>query len=140
MLPRPYARTRANVRSSRSRLVQAWLGSSLALAAGSCASNPSADEGSLSVSDPPAEQAVVAGAQSVYKAAKMTGNPFVSPVKRAQPIAQGDWVVCLRSDDPEWPRTMTLLFSGAKLVAFRGAVAIDGCANETYAPTVKPVP
>lgn len=134
MLTRPRSATHGLGRARRG--IEPWLVGWVALVLAGCASNQTTDE--KPVSDPPGEQALLANAQNVYKAVKMPGTPLLSPVRRAHPIAPGDWIVCLRSDDPAWTRTMALFFTGAAMVEFRGAVAVDDCGNETYMPIAKP--
>jgi hypothetical protein len=109
----------------------------IALTAAACSSTGELPTSvSLSTGEPPDAKVWLASAQNVYKAYKMTGNPSVSPLRRAPPISPGDWILCLRSDD--FPHPAALFFNGQTLTNFRLAVAVDDCGSETYMPIEKP--
>jgi hypothetical protein len=76
--------------------------------------------------------------QSTFQSVKLTGYPRVSQIRRAPVSALGDWMVCLRSDADNDPRVYALLIQNNAIVDYRLALAIDGCANERFAPLPTP--
>src|SRR5260370_6116526 len=82
--------------------------------------------------------ALSAKIQDTFKAAKLTGYPRVSPVRRAPVSALGDWIVCLRSDAESDPRVYALLIQNNDIVDYRLALIIDGCAHQRFAPVPTP--
>jgi hypothetical protein len=76
--------------------------------------------------------------QTTFQSVKLTGYPRVSQIRRAPVSALGDWMVCLRSDAENDPRVYALLIQNNNIVDYRLALAIDGCANERFAPLPTP--
>ena len=70
-------------------------------------------------------------------AAKLTGKPEVSELRRAMVSAPADWLVCLRSNVPPF-QPYALFLNGNQLVHFRLAVLYDDCAREMYMPVIDP--
>jgi hypothetical protein len=79
--------------------------------------------------------------QDVFKSVKLTGYPRVSRVRQAPITAAADWMICLRSDAENDPRTYALFLQRSEVVDYRLALLIDQCAGETYAalPPAMPV-
>jgi hypothetical protein len=79
--------------------------------------------------------------QDTFRAVRLTGNPRVSPVRKAPVSALGDWLVCLRSDAENDARVYALIIQNNDIVDYRLAVIADGCANERrFEPLPGPPP
>lgn len=78
--------------------------------------------------------------ETVFKMVKLTGYPRVSPVRPAAVTARTDWMVCLRSDAENDPRTYALFLQGTEVADYRLALAIDQCGGETYGSLPTPMP
>jgi hypothetical protein len=76
--------------------------------------------------------------QITFGGVKLTGNPRVSPVRKAPVSALGDWIVCLMSDAEGDPRIYALLIHNNEIVDYRLALVIDGCAGERFGPLPSP--
>jgi hypothetical protein len=88
----------------------------------------------------PSMAALAAKIQGTFGTVKLTGNPRVSPVRRAPVSALGDWIVCLRSDAESDPRVYALIIQNNEIVDYRLALTIDGCADVRFEPLPGPPP
>ncbi len=90
---------------------------------------------SVSSSDQPPVQTVVSAAvHNVATRAKLDGTIEVSALRPAHRISPGEWLVCLRSTDPQPNSPYAVFFDNGKYVDARAAVLIDGCDAESYSP------
>jgi hypothetical protein len=94
----------------------------------------------LEASNPPDVSRLSAKIQEIFKSAKLTGYPRISPAHQAPITALADWVVCLRSDAESDPRIYALLISGNEVVDYRLALVVDQCANQRFEPLAAPLP
>jgi hypothetical protein len=88
----------------------------------------------LQAADPPDIPRLAAKIQDIFKAAKLSGNPRISPAHQAPVTALADWVVCLRGDAESDPRVYALLISGNDVADYRLALMVDQCANQEFEP------
>jgi hypothetical protein len=77
--------------------------------------------------------AIAAGVKAAFAEAKLPGTPMVSPIRAAHPISPGEWMLCLKSSEPDQPRRYAAFFRDDTYVHVRLAVIIDRCGEETYA-------
>jgi hypothetical protein len=85
----------------------------------------------------PTDTVIATTIQSVFAANKIPGTPEVSPIRSTLPLEPGDWIICLKSSDPDRPLRYAIFFEGNKYFNSRIAVGIDNCDQETYAPPKK---
>jgi hypothetical protein len=90
--------------------------------------------------EPPDLAAMSDKVQTVFTTVKLTGYPRVSRVRPAPVTAPTDWMVCLRSDAENDPRSYALFIRGNEVVDWRLALMIDQCATETYGALPVPMP
>ena len=93
-----------------------------------------ADPPGLETASPPDISRLAAKIQDVFKTAKLSGSPLVSPPHPAPVNALGDWVVCLRSDAESDPRIYALLIAANDVADYRLALMVDQCANQRFEP------
>jgi drug/metabolite transporter (DMT)-like permease len=108
----------------------------VALSGCSWAGSPEVAAG-FSVSKPPTVAALKGGIMKAFDAAKLTGTPEVSPLRRALLSAPGDWITCLRGAGKNGAHPYAVFFNGDTLVTYRVAVLLDACQREPYAPMPK---
>jgi hypothetical protein len=90
---------------------------------------------SYSSSDqPPLDDVVKAAVRTVVAQAKLDGVVEISPLRPAHRISPGEWLVCLRSTDPQPNSPYAVFFGHGKFLESRAAVLIDGCDGESYSP------
>jgi hypothetical protein len=94
----------------------------------------------LEAANPPDISRLSSKIQDVFRSAKLSGYPRISPAHEAPVTALADWVVCLRSDAENDPRTYALLISGSEVVDYRLALTIDQCANQRFGPLPATLP
>jgi hypothetical protein len=94
----------------------------------------------LEVTQPPDLAAMSDKVQAVFRTAKLTGYPRVSAVRPSPVTAPTDWMVCLRSDAENDPRSYALFIRTNEVVEWRLALMIDRCATETYGALPTPMP
>ena len=85
-------------------------------------------------SNAPEPRAIEKAVGSVVTTTKLSGDPQVSPVRRANVTALADWIVCLRGDPRGAFQPYALFFRGDQLVDYRLAVLADDCGLESYLP------
>jgi hypothetical protein len=62
------------------------------------------------------------------------GDMAISALRSDEHIPDAFWSACLRTDTKGKPRMFTLFFKGETIVHVREALAVDGCARETFVP------
>jgi len=112
-----------------------WVVVLLCLGVAGCASS----DAPLPTPDPPNASTVAATAIAVAAESKIPLPLEISPVRAAHPLALGDWIVCVKSGAPNQRFRYAMFFKNT-YVASRIAIAIDGCAGETYAALAPPAP
>ena len=90
--------------------------------------------GANTSSSAPEPRAIEQAVGTVVKTTKLSGDPQISPVRRANVTALADWIVCLRGDSRGAFQPYALFFRGDQLVDYRLAVLADDCALESYVP------
>lgn len=94
----------------------------------------------VALTEPPELVTISDKVQAVFKTVKLTGYPRVSRVLPSAITAPTDWMVCLRSDAENDPRSYALFIHGNEIVDWRLALMVDHCAAETYAALPAPIP
>lgn len=87
-----------------------------------------------SPNQPPTGDAVRTAVRTVIAQAKLAGAIEQSPLRPAHRISPGDWLVCLRGNDPQPHTPYAVFFAQGKYVDTRAAVLIDGCDHDDYSP------
>lgn len=100
----------------------------------SACSSPDIYTSASSTDQPPVQTVVTAAVHNVAIQAKLDGTIEVSALRPAHRISPGEWLVCLRSTDPQPNAPYAVFFDNGKYVDARAAVLIDGCDGEKYAP------
>jgi hypothetical protein len=75
-----------------------------------------------------------------FRKTKLPGNPQVSAVREALGPQPGDWMVCVRSDEPGQTAKYAVFFRNNEVVAARAAVVIDKCGGDDYRSVESPLP
>ena len=110
-----------------------WLGLvSVGLAACSWIDSPRFQ--AASNSNAPEPKAIEKAVGAVVSKTKLTGDPQISQVRRANVTALADWIVCLRGDSRGAFQPYALFFRGDQMVDYRLAVLADDCGLESYLP------
>jgi hypothetical protein len=60
--------------------------------------------------------------------------PRISALRRAHPVAPGDWVACLKGEGEGVVRTHAVFFQKRRIVDVRVAVMIDECDQQAFEP------
>src|SRR5438105_512635 len=79
----------------------------------------------------PNEAIIAAAVKTVFAETKLPGTPEISRIRAAHVVSPGDWIVCLKSSDPEKSLRYALFFTD-KFVASKLAALVDRCDEETY--------
>ena len=85
----------------------------------------------------PTDAVIATTIKSAFAENKLPGTPEVSAIRSTLPLEPGDWIICLKSSDPDRPLRYAIFFEGNKYLKSRIAVGIDNCDQETYAPPKK---
>ena len=75
-----------------------------------------------------------------FRKTKLPGNPQVSAVREAWGPQPGDWMVCVRSDEPGQTAKYAVFFRNNEVVAARASVVIDKCGGDDYRSLESPLP
>jgi len=110
--------------------VRALLAAAVSLAVGACSGVPYQLSEAPKFSDP----AVSGIVRTVFTESKLPGTGLISQIKAAHPISRGDWLLCMKSNDPAQTRRYALYFVGNKLVHWQLAAQVDACEDEAYSP------
>ena len=102
----------------------------LCVAVAACSGVPYQPSEAPKFSDP----AVSGIVRIVFTESKLPGTGLISQIKPAHPISRGDWVLCMKSNDPAQTRRYALYFIGNKLVHWQLAAQVDACEDESYSP------
>jgi hypothetical protein len=116
-----------------SAALAAVLAAALAAVVGGCAV-VGHEPPSRSISQPPAELALLKSITAVAKTVNWPGVVEASPVRQAQAFQPADWIVCAQGSARDPARPYALFFDGDNMVTFRLAVQMDDCMRVPYAP------
>ncbi len=109
----------------------------LSLACASCAGQLDVPAGGPAEKPAPTAAAVSGSVRYAATAAKLPDPLEATALRRAAPIAPGDWIVCVRSRAPDRPPAYAVYFTDT-YKDFRRAVAVDGCDKDQYSPFPPP--